>query len=114
MSGENWEWRTPISSEAQSDSGQPVCRFPGMMARKLTRLGEAPLTKPEDQEAKQPTAHQWQGPRQGHVVPGVQPVNVNHQVVIVQISKTVAILPLFKGNNILAGIKWINLAQVED
>jgi hypothetical protein len=81
--GENQGRRTLISSKAQSDSGKPLCRVPGMMARKLTRLGEAPLTKPEDPEAKQPSAHQWQGPRQGHEVPVVQPVYVNHQVVII-------------------------------
>ena len=85
-----------------------------MMARTLTRGGEAPPIAPEDHEAKQPTAHQWQGPRQGHVVPVVQPVYVNHQVVIIQTAKTVAISPLFKGNDVLAVIKWINLTQVED
>ena len=81
MSGKSWERRTQISSKAQSDSGKPVGLYSAMMVRNLTRGGEAPLTKPDDQEAKQSTAHQWQGPRQGHLVPVVQPLYVNHQAV---------------------------------
>ena len=85
-----------------------------MMAGKLSRGGEAPLTKPEDQEAKQPTAQQRQSSGKGHVVPVVQPVYVNHQVVIIQTAKRVVMAACLKGNDVLSGIKWINLAQVED
>jgi hypothetical protein len=87
---------------------------PKMRAGKLSRGGETPVTKPEDQEGKQPAAQQGQSSGKGDGVPLVEPVYVDHQVVIIQTAPRGVMAPFLKDNEVLSGIEWINLAQVED